>query len=218
MVHAKTRNTVLKAFEDGVIDTPKGAFIGSFSIATIQLLFSSIASDVVPVSRRDELKEQFLLAEADALLPDAWVQTCLPFRKPGALPGVMEWRCPGLPSLFTLSTVCHSGASLRTNSGQVLACSVTGYRLCDPTQVRIWNGVVYRKAYRGWRPVRDLNHGPVCIDTLLSLASALGIEVERSIGWTFSRWLQAQISQHPRRSGRRLFRQEIRGESTHVAA
>ncbi len=205
MVHAKTRNAVLKAFEDGVIDTPKGAFIGSFSIATIQLLFSSIASDVVPVSRRDELNEQFLLAEADALLPDAWVRACLPFRKPGALPGVMEWRCPGLPSLFTLSTVCHSGASLRKNSGQILACSVTGYRLCDPTQVRIWNGVVYRKGYRGWRPVRDLNHGPVPIDTLLSLASALGIAVERGIGWTLSRWLQTQIAQHARRSGATSF-------------
>ena len=218
MVHAKTRNTVLKAFEDGVIDTPKGAFIGSFSIATIQLLFSLTASDVVSVSRRDELKQQFLLAEADALLPDAWVRTCLPFRKPGALPGVMEWRFPGLPSLFTLSTRCHSGASLRKNPEQIVECSVTGYRLCDPTQVRIWNGVVYRKAYRGWRPVRDLNHDPVCIDTLLSLASALGIEVERSIGWTFSRWLQALIAQSPRRSGRHLFRQEAREKSTHLAA
>ncbi len=69
MVHAKTRNTVLKAFEDGVIDTPKGAFIGSFSIATIQLLSSSIASDVFPVSRRDELKEQFLLAVAGGANP-----------------------------------------------------------------------------------------------------------------------------------------------------
>ncbi len=218
MVHAKTRNTVLKAFEDGVIDTSKGAFIGSFSIATIQTLFSSIASDVVPVSRRDELKEQFVLAEADALLPDAWVRNCLPFRKPGALPDVMEWRCRGLPSLFTLSTACHSGASLRKSSGQVLECSVTGYRLCDPTQVRIWNGVVYRKAYRGWRPMRDLNHEPVCLDTLLSLASALGIEVERSIGWTFSRWLQAQTARHLRRSGRQSSRQEARGKSTHVAA
>lgn len=218
MVHAKTRSTVLQAFEDGVIDTPKGAFIGSFSIATIQLLFSAIASDVVPVSRRDDLKEQFLLAEADALLPGVWVRTCLPFRKAGALPDVMEWRCPGLPSLFTLSTVCHSGASLRKNPGQALACSLTGYRLCDPTQVRIWNGVVYRKAYRGWRPVRDLNHGPMCTDTLLLLASALGIEVERSIGWTLSRWLQTQIARHARRPGRNCFRQETRGESTHVAA
>ncbi len=218
MVHAKTRDAILKAFEDGVIDTPKGALIGSFSIAAIQLLFSSIASDVVPVSRREELKERYLLAEADALLPDARARTCLDLRKPGALPGVMEWRCPGLPSLFTPSTAWHLGASLRQNSGQALACSVIGYRLCNLTQVRIWNGVVYRKTYRGWRPVRDLARGPVCIDTLLSLASALGIEVECSMGWTFSRWLQAQVARRFGGPVSQRFRLKLRTGSNHVAA
>ncbi len=173
---AKTRETALKAFEHGLSDTAEGAFIGSFSLATVQLLFTSIASDVVPVSRRDEVEERFLLAEADALLPDAWARACLPFHKTTSLPTVMEWRCSGLPSLFTLTSGWHYGGPLRSSPEQSLACSVAGYRLCDPTQSRIWNGVMYRKAYRGWRPVRDLNKEPVCLDSLLTLASALGIE------------------------------------------
>lgn len=197
---AKTRETTLKAFEHGLSDTAEGAFIGSFSLATVQLLFTSIASDVVPVSRRDEIEERFLLAEADALLPNAWARACLSIHKRTSLPTVMEWRCSGLPSLFTLTSGWHYGEPLRSSPEQSLACSVAGYRLCDPTQSRIWNGVMYRKAYRGWRPVRDLNKEPVCLDSLLTLASALGIEVESSIGWTLSRWVQAQIE---RRSGRR---------------
>lgn len=215
---AKTRETVLKTFEHGLTDTAKGAFIGSFSIATVQLLFSSIASDVIPVCRRDELDERFVLAEADALLPEAWGQACQPFRKSSTLPGVMEWRCPGVPSLFTLTSGWHRGAPLRRNPGQILTCSVAGYRFCDSTQARIWNGVVYRKAYRGWRPVRDLNNEPVCLDTLLWLASALGIEVERSLGWTFSRWLRAQFDHHARRPALGRSLQEPRGEHNHLAA
>ena len=151
---AKTRETTLKAFEHGLSDTAEGAFIGSFSLATVQLLFTSIASDVVPVSRRDEIEERFLLAEADALLPNAWARACLSIHKRTSLPTVMEWRCSGLPSLFTLTSGWHYGEPLRSSPEQSLACSVAGYRLCDPTQSRIWNGVMYRKAYRGWRPVR----------------------------------------------------------------
>ena len=200
---AKTRETTLKAFEHGLSDTAEGAFIGSFSLATVQLLFTSIASDVVPVSRRDEIEERFLLAEADALLRNAWARACLSFQKTTSLPSVMEWRCSGLPSLFTMTSGWHYGAPLRSSPEQSLACSVAGYRLCDPIQSRIWNGVMYRKAYRGWRPVRDLNKEPVCLDSLLTLASALGIEIESSIGWTLSRWLQAQIE---RKSGRRTSR------------
>jgi hypothetical protein len=218
MRHAKTRPVVLQAFEDGLVDTPKGAFIGSFSVAAVNLLLTSIASDVVPVCRRDEVDERFVLAEADALLPDGWVRTCLPSRQSSALPGVMEWRCPGLPSLFTLTSAWPRGAALRNSPGRALECSVAGYRYCDPTQARIWNGIVYRKAYRGWRPGRDLNREPVRLDTLLSLASALGMEVESSVGWTFSRWLQAQMA---RRSGRlrgRGTRQDVQRHATHTAA
>lgn len=214
---AKTREAVLRTFEHGLTDTPKGAFIGSFSVASVHLLLTSIGSDVVPVCRHDELDERFVLAETDALLPDAWAGACLPFQKAGALPGVMEWRFPGLPSLFTLTSGWHRGVSLRSSPGRTLACAVTGYRYCDPTQARIWNGVVYRKAYRGWRPVRDLNREPVHLDTLLSLASALGIEVESSIGWTVSRWLQAQMDRSSVRLTGRRTRHGVK-HATHTAA
>ena len=80
MVQAKTRAAVLKAFEDGVIDTPQGAFIGSFSIAVVRVLLSSLASDIVPVSRREEVDARFLLAESDAVLPEPWSHQILPFR------------------------------------------------------------------------------------------------------------------------------------------
>ncbi len=215
---AKTREAVLKTFEHGLTDTPKGAFIGSFSLASVQLLLSAIASDVVPVCRQDELDERFVLAESDAFVPAAWARACLPFQKTRSLPTVMEWRCLGLPAPFTVTSGWHRSASLRSSPGQTLACAVSGYRHCDPTQARIWNGVVYRKAYRGWRPVRDLNRAPVSLDTLLSLARALGMEVESGIGWAFSRWLQAQIDRSSVRLTARRTRHSLQKHATHTAA
>ena len=218
MRHATTRPVVLQAFKDGFVDTPQGAFIGSFSVMAVNLLLTSIASDAVPVCRRDEVDERFVLAEADGLLPDGWARTSLPSRRSSALPGVMEWKCPGLPSLFTLTSAWPRGAALRDHPGRALECSVAGYRYCDPTQARIWNGVVYRKGYRGWRPGRDLNRQPVRIDTLLSLASALGMEVESSVSWTFSRWLEAHVASRPGRLRGRQTRQGVQKHATHPAA
>lgn len=60
MRHATTRPVVLQAFEDGLVDTPQGASIGSFSVAAVNLLLTSIPSDVVPVCRRDEVDERFV--------------------------------------------------------------------------------------------------------------------------------------------------------------
>lgn len=57
------------------------------------------------------------LAEANALLPDGSARMCLPSRRSSALPGVMEWKCPGLPSLFTLTSAWPRGATLRDNRG-----------------------------------------------------------------------------------------------------
>lgn len=215
---AKTRLIVLKNFEQGIIDTSKGALIGSFSVASISLLLSAIASEVVPVCRHDELDERFVLAENDAFVPAAWARACLPFQKTMALPAVMEWRCPGLPALFTVTSGWHRSAPLRSSPSQTLDCAVSGYRYCDPTQVRIWNGVVYRKAYRGWRPVRDLNRAAVPLDTLLSLARALGVEVESGLRWTVSRWLHAQLdrSSLPIAGGRT--EHALQENATHTAA
>lgn len=215
---AKTRVTVLKNFEQGIIDTPKGAFIGSLSVASISLLLSAIASEVVPVCRQDELNERFVLAESDAFVPAAWARACLPFQKTRTLPTVMEWRCPGLPALFTVTSGWHRSASLRSSPGQTLACAVSGYRYCDPTQVRMWNGVVYRKSYRGWRPVRDLNRAAVPLDTLLSLARTLGMEVESGFRWTLSRWLQTRLDRSFPPPADRRTSLHSPNEATHTAA
>ena len=193
MALTTTRATALRAFEDGVIDTPQGAFIGSFSIATVQLLLSSLASEVVPVCRQDEVDVRYVLAETDTFLPEGGSRNLLPFRKSSGLPCVTEWRVPGVPLLFTPATAWHSGSPLRSGETSSLSAFISGYRFCDPTQVRIRNGVVYRKTYRGWRPVRDLQRAQVSMDRLLLLASALGVEVECGLGWTFSRWLEAQV-------------------------
>ena len=215
---AKTRKAVLKTFEHGLIDTPKGAFIGSFSVVSISLLLSAIASEVVPVCRQDELDERFVLAECEAFVPATWARACLSFQKTRSLPTVMEWRCPGLPALFTVTSGWHSSASLRSSPGQTLACAVSGYRHCDPTQARIWNGVVYRKAYRGWRPVRDLNRAAVPLDTLLSLARALGMEVESGIRWTVSRWLHTQLDRRSLPPAGRRTSPHFQENATHTAA
>lgn len=214
----KTREIVLKAFEHGLIDTSKGAFIGSFSVAAIQLLLSAIASDVVPVCRQDELDERFVLADDDAFVHAAWGRACLPFQKTRALPTVMEWRCPGLPALFTVTSGWHRSASLRSSPGQTLACAVSGYRHCDPTEARIWNGVLYRKAYRGWRPACDLNKAAVPLDMLLSLARALGMEVESGIRWTISRWLHTQLDRSSLPPAGRRTSPRIQDNATHTAA
>ncbi len=214
----KTRHAVLKSFEHGVTDTSKGAFIGSFSVASTCLLLDAIASEVVPVCRQDVLDERFVLAESDAFVPAAWARACLPFQNTRALPTVMEWRCPGLPALFTVTSGCHRSRSLRSSPGQTLACAVSGYRHCDPSQARIWNGVVYRKAYRGWRPVRDLNRAAVPLDTLLSLARALGVEVESGLRWTVCRWLHAQLDRSSRPMAGRRTEYALQNDATHTAA
>lgn len=218
MVQAITRAAVLKAFEDGIIDTPEGAFIGSFSIAVVRVLLSSLASGVVPVRRREEVDARFLLAESDAVLPEPWAHQILPFRKPGNLPSVMEWRIPGLPSLFTFSSAWSAATPLRAGEGCTIASCVAGYRACDPTQTRIRNGVVYRKTYRGWRPVLDLNRSPVHLGSLLSLASLLGIEVENSLGWLLSRWLHAHVVDRSSHGTLRRSRKALRSHSPHTAA
>ncbi len=215
---AETHKAVLKTFEHGLIDTPEGAFIGSFSVASISLLLSAIASEVVPVCRQDELDERFVLAERDAFVPAAWARACLPFFKARALPTVMEWLCTGLPALFTVTAGWNRSASLRSNPGQTLACAVSGYRHCDPTQARVWNGVVYRKAYRGWRPVRDLNNAAVPLDPLLSLARALGMEVESGIRWTVSRWLHTQLDRSFLPMAGRQTEHAVQKNATHTAA
>ncbi len=215
---AKTRKAVLKSFEHGLTDTPKGAFIGSFSVASIHLLLSSIGSAVVPVCRQEEVDERFVLAESDAFVPSGWARVCLPFQKTRALPTVMEWRCLGLPALFTITSGWYRSDGLRSSPHQTLACSVSGYRECDLTQCRIWNGVVYRKAYRGWRPVRDLNRADVPLETLLSLAGVLGMEVESGFRWTVSRWLQAQLDRRPLPLAGRRTPPSFQDDATHTAA
>ena len=218
MVQARTRAAVLNAFEDGVINTPQGAFIGSFSIAVVKVLLSSLASDVVPVSRREEVDARFLLAEPDAVLPEPWAHQMLPFRRPGNLPNVMEWRIPGLPSLFTFSSAWTAARPLHAGEGCSIASCVTGYRACDPTQTRIRNGVVYRKTYRGWRPVPDLNRSPVHLGSLLSLASLLGIEVENSLSWHLSRWVNAHVMDRSSHGTLRRSRKGLRSHSPRIAA
>ncbi len=215
---AKTRIAVLKTFEHGIIDTPKGAYLGPFSVASISLLLSAIASEVVPVCRQDELDERFVLAECDAFVPATWARACMPFQKARALPTVMEWRCPGLPALFTVASSWHHIASLRSSPGQTLACAVSGYRHCDPTQARIWNGVVYRKAHRGWRPVRDLNRAAVPLDTLLLLSRILGMEVESGLRWTISRWLHTQLDRSSLPPVARRWSPHVQADATHTAA
>ncbi len=215
---AKTRIAVLKTFEHGIIDTPKGAFLGSFSVASISLLLSAIGSEVVPVCRQDELDERFMLVDRDAFVPATWARACMAFQMATALPTVMEWRCLGLPALFTVTSGWHRSASLRSSPGQTLPCAVSGYRHCDPTQARIWNGVVYRKAYRGWRPVRDLNRAAVPLDTMLSLARALGMEVESGLRWTLSRWLRTQLDRSSLSPAGRRWSPHVQADATHTAA
>ena len=217
MHRPKTRHAVLKSFEHGVIDTSKGAFIGSFSVASICLLLNAIGSEFVHVCRQDELDGRFVRAESDAFVPAAWTRACLPFQKARALPTVMELRCPGLPALFCVTSGWHCSRSLRSSPDQTVTCAVSGYRQCDPTQARIWNGVVYRKSYRGWRPVRDLNNAAVPLDTLLSLARTLGMEVEADVRWTVSRWLHAQLDRSSR-PGRPWIRTRPSRDATHTAA
>lgn len=175
-------------------------------------------SGVVPVSRQDEIDTRYLLAEPDATEVGSWARHRLQLRTPSALPCVMEWRLPGLPSLFTLTSALPSGRMLRAAGTETLAAFVTGFRHCDPSQVRIWNGSVYRKTFRRWRPVRDLNHGAVKLDTILALARVLGIEVECSLGWTFSRWLQARLAQTAGTAMARRLRQELSPTSSDTAA
>lgn len=200
MVQTTTRAALLKAFEEGVIDTPQGAFIGSFSLATVQLLLSCLDSGVVSVSRQAEVETQYILAEPDAMPPETWSHLLPQVQKGSALPYVMEWRIPDFPSFYTFASAARCGTLQRPPELPTLAVRVTGYRHCDPTQIRIWNGVVYRRRYRGWQPGRDLNHAGN-LDSILILASALGIEVECSLGWTLSRWLHARLD-HPMETGR----------------